>query len=271
MARARNIKPGFFTNDLLAEVNPLGRLLFAGLWTIADRDGRLEDRVKKIKAQVLPYDDCDCDSLLQELDSKGFILRYAVGNDRFIQIVKWTEHQNPHVKEAESTIQAPDKNSANTVQDISLTGTSRADSLNPITDSLNPITSSGAAAQPASEPTEFEMAWLAYPPRSGASRTDSLKAWKARVKAGANPSEILAGVQRYAAYVEALGTEDSFIKQPVTFFGPGNHFKSDWTIAKPRGSPARSEKFDPTAYVNRNKTKAPNERDIELDFRGEPI
>jgi hypothetical protein len=61
MARARNIKPGFFANDVLAEIDPLGRLLFAGLWTIADREGRLEDRIKKIKAQILPYDDCDCD------------------------------------------------------------------------------------------------------------------------------------------------------------------------------------------------------------------
>ena len=56
MARARNLKPSFFTNDKLAELHPLGRLLFAGLWTIADREGRLEDRPKRIKTDVsLPY------------------------------------------------------------------------------------------------------------------------------------------------------------------------------------------------------------------------
>jgi hypothetical protein len=48
MARSRNIKPGFFTNDELAECHPLGRLLFAGLWTIADKRG-LDDRPKKLK------------------------------------------------------------------------------------------------------------------------------------------------------------------------------------------------------------------------------
>lgn len=264
MARARNIKPGFFSNDLLAEIEPLGRLLFAGLWTIADREGRIEDRVKKIKAQVLPYDDCDCDALLTALDIKGFILRYAIGNDRFIQIVKWDEHQNPHVKEAESTIQAPCKNSANSGEGNTLTGTSRADSLNPLSDSLNPST-------PSKPTEEFEAAWDAYPARSGASKADSLKAWKARIKAGESADEILAGVVRYAAYVKARGTEDNFIKQPATFFGPGNHFKSDWTVAEPRGSPVKPEKFDPTAYVNRNKTKAPDERTIELDLHGEPI
>lgn len=149
MARARNIKPGFFSNDLLAEINPLGRILFAGIWTIADKEGRLEDRVKKIKAQILPYDDCDCDALLQALHDNGFILRYASGEDRFIQVVKWCEHQNPHMKEAASTIQAPCLNSAKpeSVEDKPLqtpdeTGASPADSLNPITLTLNPITSS---------------------------------------------------------------------------------------------------------------------------------
>jgi hypothetical protein len=237
MARARNIKPGFFSNDLLAEIEPLGRILFAGLWTIADREGRMEDRVKKIKAQVLPYDDCDCAALLQALDDNGFILRYEVDNNRFIQIVKWNEHQNPHAKEADSSIPAPYKNSASTVLDTTLTGTSRADSLNPLTDSLNPHLSSKPAAPREESTTEFEDAWLAYPPRSGASKADSLKAWKARIKAGECADEILAGVKRYAAYVEAKGTEDSYIKQPATFFGPGNHFKSNWTVVEARASP----------------------------------
>ena len=44
MARARNIKPGFFKNELLVGLPYEYRLLFIGLWTIADRDGRFEDR-----------------------------------------------------------------------------------------------------------------------------------------------------------------------------------------------------------------------------------
>src|SRR5215831_17520559 len=39
MPRTRALKPGFFQNDVLADVEPLGRLLFAGLWTLADRAG----------------------------------------------------------------------------------------------------------------------------------------------------------------------------------------------------------------------------------------
>lgn len=115
MARSRNIKPGFFANDLLAEVHPLGRLLFAGLWTLADREGRLEDRPKKIKTQILPYDDCDADMLLEELANREFIRRYASGGLHVIQITNWHKHQNPHVKEPASTMPAPDESDARTV------------------------------------------------------------------------------------------------------------------------------------------------------------
>lgn len=134
MARSRNIKPGFFTNDELAEIEPLGRLLFAGLWTIADREGRLEDRPKKIKAEILPYDDCDVDDLLQQLHDRNFIIRYEVDGKRYIQVVNFKKHQNPHVKEPPSTIPAPDLHHTSTVQAPEENRTDPADSLNLIPD-----------------------------------------------------------------------------------------------------------------------------------------
>lgn len=117
MARSRNIKPGFFTNDELAECHPLGRLLFAGLWTIADKEGRLDDRPKKIKAMLLPFDEADCDALLQQLNDHKFISRYQVNGDCYIQISNWKKHQNPHCKEAASEIPAPIENDKSTGQE----------------------------------------------------------------------------------------------------------------------------------------------------------
>lgn len=108
MARARTIKPGFFANDTLAEVAPLGRLLFAGLWTIADRAGRLEDRPRRIKAEILPYDECDADELLDCLAARGFVLRYEQEGTRYLQILKFEQHQNPHKNEGDSRIPAPE-------------------------------------------------------------------------------------------------------------------------------------------------------------------
>lgn len=115
MSRARNIKPGFFKNDRLAECDPLARILFAGLWCEADREGRLEDRPKRLKAEYLCYDNCDVDILLAQLYERGFIVRYGAGECKYIQIVAFKKHQNPHVKEGASTIPAPDKHGASTV------------------------------------------------------------------------------------------------------------------------------------------------------------
>ncbi len=104
MSRLRTLKPGFFLNEQLAEIEPLGRLLFEGLWCIADREGRLEDRPRKIKAETLPYDDADVDRLLGELAVRGFIHRYEVDGNGYIQIVNFKKHQRPHSREAASTI-----------------------------------------------------------------------------------------------------------------------------------------------------------------------
>jgi hypothetical protein len=123
VARARNIKPGFFLNDDLAECSRDARLLFIGLWTIADREGRLADKPKRIKSEVFPYDnDLDCELLLGQLALGGFIVRYSVGTDRYIEIPKFKKHQTPHVKEKQSEIpafsgglvQAPDKHQTST-------------------------------------------------------------------------------------------------------------------------------------------------------------
>jgi hypothetical protein len=108
MARARNIKPGFFTNEDLVELDFATRLLFAGLWTVADKAGRLEDRPKKIKIDVFPADDVDIESMLSALAGRGFIQRYAACGKAYIQIVAWEKHQKPHHTERESVIPPPD-------------------------------------------------------------------------------------------------------------------------------------------------------------------
>ncbi len=112
MARARNIKPGFFTNDSLGELDPLVRLLFIGLWTICDREGRVEDRPKKIKAELFPYDDCSIDKMLDELTAEGFISRYEAQGKRCIEVVNWHKHQTPHHMEVPSEL-PPQEGAAN--------------------------------------------------------------------------------------------------------------------------------------------------------------
>lgn len=103
--RSRNIKPGFFKNDLLAECDPLARILFAGLWCFADREGRFDWRPRRIQAEILPYDHgADIDSLLSELEQRGFIQSYVVDNIKYGLIPRFLQHQKPHRNEAQSKI-----------------------------------------------------------------------------------------------------------------------------------------------------------------------
>ncbi|WP_198320783.1 HNH endonuclease [Azohydromonas aeria] len=107
MARARNIKTGFFKNEDLAECSPWARLLFIGLWQLADREGRLEDRPKRIKAELFAFDSIDAEPLLAELERFGFVLRYQVKDMRLIQVVNFAKHQNPHHREPASEFPPP--------------------------------------------------------------------------------------------------------------------------------------------------------------------
>jgi hypothetical protein len=95
---------------------PLARLLFAGLWTLCDREGRVEDRPLRIRAEVLPYDQCDADDMLRTLADGGFIARYEADGVRVIQVLAWSRHQNPHVKEGPSRLPCRCENHASPVQ-----------------------------------------------------------------------------------------------------------------------------------------------------------
>jgi len=153
MARARNIKPAFFDNDELAELEPLGRLLFIGLWTLADYKGDLEWRDKRIKKQLLAYDDCNISELAINLDKSGFIRFYSDGDKTYLNVSNFSKHQNPHKNErdkgsdipelTDSMRQAIDLNTLTINRDLSGlkrngSDSHRADSLNLIPDSLDP-------------------------------------------------------------------------------------------------------------------------------------
>jgi len=105
--RTRLIEPGFFQNEDLAALPPFGRLLFAGLWCLADREGRLDDRPPKIRALLFAYEEVPVDELLGGLAKAGLVTRYEVGGRKYLQVNKFLEHQKPHPREEKSIIPSP--------------------------------------------------------------------------------------------------------------------------------------------------------------------
>jgi hypothetical protein len=112
--RSRGLKPGIFKNEALAEITPpWGRLVFMGLWGLADREGRLLDRPGHIAVEVFPYDLANgrfsvsqVNEILDEL-AKGpdpFIIRYEGSGQKIIQVVNFKKHQSPHHTEKASEL-----------------------------------------------------------------------------------------------------------------------------------------------------------------------
>lgn len=110
--RARLLKPGFFDDPKLGQL-PIGaRLLFAGLWCLADREGRLMDIPRRIAAEVFPHDEIEEDVTrwLAELAATGHIIRYEDGGIKCIYIQRFKAHQNVHPGECKSRLPAPPSN-----------------------------------------------------------------------------------------------------------------------------------------------------------------
>lgn len=126
MARIRDLKPSFFRNEDLAALPHWVRLLFQGLWGLADRDGLLEDRPKRIGIDVFPYEpELPISDGLTMLHDGGFIRRYQAGEFHGISIIAFAKHQKPHPKEASNNfpkpnhiyISKPDNLTAGTVEE----------------------------------------------------------------------------------------------------------------------------------------------------------
>lgn len=229
MARARNIKPGFFTNDVLAECSALARILFQGLWCHADREGRLEDRPRKLKAEILPYDECNTEELLCQLESRGFIVRYSHGAERFIQVVNFCKHQNPHVKEQESTIPAQCLSGAKPEVAVLI-----PDSLNPITDSLNLIpespTPSVASGEEKNGKEETNLP-VAIAPAAEKADTDLQTSCKATWASYSESYE-----QRYQAKPVRNTKVNALVKQFVQRIGfEESPLIAEWFVSHPGG------------------------------------
>ena len=240
--RSRNIKPNFFKNEVLAECDPLARILYEGLWCMADREGRMEYRPKRIKAEVLPYDKCDINELLNTLVSKNFITIYTVEQTDYLLIPSFKKHQNPHIKEAASVLPAPLDEDTGTIPVLSeeIPGISETsmvqeclipDSLIP--DSLIPDTKPFCSKDGFTD--DFENFWKEYPRQVG--KKEAYKKWLATLKAnqGTAPEQLIHAATNYATYCRKTRKETEYIKHPSTFLGPCTPWQ-EWLVMA-SGSP----------------------------------
>lgn len=221
MPRSRNIKPAFFKNEFLAEAEPFARLLFIGLWTLADKNGILEYRPKRIKAELFPYDDdFDVNRCLTVIERLGFIHVLEGESKEWIHIKNFTKHQRPHHTENTSN---PDPKSMiiKCSNDLTVTqplsnGVTCPDSLNLIPDSLNTDSlhkENPSRKQKKEKRERFEDWYQHYPLKK--SKAAALKSWE-RQNLDERADELIPILAKQKS-LDRQYQPGGFIKHPSTY------------------------------------------------------
>ncbi len=95
MARIRSIKPTFFRSRSVKALSSDEKLVWIGLWSAADDEGRLLDEVGILVGDLwaLSLSASKLDGILARLDAVNRIQRYEIAGQRYIQVCNWQEHQ----------------------------------------------------------------------------------------------------------------------------------------------------------------------------------
>lgn len=94
--RIRTIKPELFSDERVGDLSHGARLLFIGLITMADDEGRLRELPTAINGHVFPYDEVSPGRLgrwLGEIERSGMVVRYQADGKRYIAFRHWSRHQ----------------------------------------------------------------------------------------------------------------------------------------------------------------------------------
>lgn len=96
MARIRTFKPSFWGHDKVARVSRDERLLFLGLVSMADDDGRFMATPTAVNGYVFPHDNlppAKVGKWLNRLDCVGLIRLYDVAGLRYGVLPGFKKHQ----------------------------------------------------------------------------------------------------------------------------------------------------------------------------------
>jgi len=224
--RIRTIKPEFFKDEELADLPAQTRLLFIGLWLMADRKGRLEDRPRLIKVELLPYEDVNVDELLTVLDKEGFIKRYTVDDKAYIEVVNFKKHQRIMGKESEFETEIP---APETREKLGNTREKSGSTREKLGNTREKSGSNGEALGNAGRegkgrerkgdghallPSSFEQFWSSYPRKI--KKKETLLIWQ-RKNLDLKIEEILTGLNHYKQSEQWCRDGGKFIPHPTTW------------------------------------------------------
>ena len=95
--RIRSIKPEMWTDEDFGMLDPEAQVLFIGLISHADDEGRFKGTAARVRALIWPFRGDlaidRVDSRLVELADAGMIVLYENAGRAFIELPNWSQHQ----------------------------------------------------------------------------------------------------------------------------------------------------------------------------------
>lgn len=107
MQHIRHVKPEFYVHDGVNNMSVNARYAETGTWTCCDKHGRFEWKPRTLKRLVMPYDDLDFESLMNEWLAQGFVQKYEVNGVTYGQFNNWEKHQGINLREKQSGFEHP--------------------------------------------------------------------------------------------------------------------------------------------------------------------
>lgn len=171
----------------LAQLSPMARLFYIGLWCLADREGRLKDKPMELAVQLIPYELAKYkpEPLLEELNGR-FLVRYQAEGRGYIHIRGFHKHQRPANSEPASELPAPsedvlatDKNVASTTGDEQKGQEGKGKEGKGKEGNGDHQAAPGAGVNNSVDTVDnFQQFWKAYPRKVG--KGAALKSWKTK-------------------------------------------------------------------------------------------
>lgn len=243
MARIRNIKPDFWTDEKLVELDPWERLLFIGIWNFVDDEGFMPYSPKRIKMQIFPGDSLEVSRGLQNLISIGALTLFDSEMGKVIKVTNWMKHQrvsNPSPSKYRGVELSTQEEEPRDYADFALesTETSANGTEDYVTVHTEREGEGGMKKDLSSKPDEFDQWYARYPKKEA--KDAARKAFpKARKKASLQ--ELLDGLDRYVTAVK--GKDREFIALPATWLNAGRWQDEIPTTTKPAASSPWNQEY----------------------------
>jgi hypothetical protein len=197
--RIRSIRPEFWTSEDIARLDWHDRLIYIGLWSYVDDNGVGRDVEPLVTAALFPLDESFSEAsvrvhgALMRLHAGGQIDRYTVDGKPFLYVTKFSTHQKINRPSGD---RYPLPSCADAVlSEPSVSDSVRAHADSPLGEGEKGRRGEELLSDESDETDLFADFYDAYPRKEAKRKAE--QAWRAAIKRGADPADILLGLQRF--------------------------------------------------------------------------